>query len=105
MSYYKKNYIADGTPSRAFNLRSNSLLDYRRLGVLVNRLDRTGRRIPFRIRFMSLKGELIEWENVVCTSRNARARTHTYLSVESHNYRTVKDALVLMINNTKITVD
>jgi hypothetical protein len=105
MSYYKQQYIADGTPARAFKLSSRSLQDYRKLSILVTRLDREGRRIPFRLRFMSLKGELIEWDNVVCTSRNPRARTHTYLSVESHNYRTVKDCLVLMVNNTKICVD
>jgi hypothetical protein len=105
MSYYKQTYISDGTPARAFRLASRSLLDYRRLGVMVNRVDRQGHRIPFRLRFCSLKGELIEWSNVICTSRNPRARTHTYLSIESHNYRTVKDALVLMIDNTKIVVE
>lgn len=108
MSIYKGNYIDDGKPARSFNLRANPnrLLSYRRMRILLYRLDARGRRIPFTIRFVSQKdGQLIEWRNVVCTSRNAKNRTHTFFSTESHNYRTVKDILILMIDDYKISVD
>lgn len=108
MSYYKGNYIDDGKPVRSFNLRvnPNRLLSYKRMRILLNRLDPRGKRIPFTIRFVSQKdGQLIEWHNVVCTSRNAKNRTHTFFSTESHNYRTVKDILILMVDDYKISVD
>lgn len=108
MSYYKGNYIDDGKPVRNFNLRvnPNRLLSYKRMRILLNRLDPRGKRIPFTIRFVSQKdGQLIEWHNVVCTSRNAKNRTHTFFSTESHNYRTVKDILILMVDDYKISVD
>lgn len=108
MSYYKGNYIDDGNHVTHFNLRANPnrLLSYKRMRILLNRVDSRGRRIPFDIKFVSLKdGQLIEWKNVVCTSRNTKKRTHTYFSTESHNYRTVKDILVMMIDDYKIAVD
>lgn len=108
MSYYKGNYIDDGKPVRNFNLRANPnrMLSYKRMRILLNRLDPRGKRIPFTIRFVSQKdGQLIEWHNVVCTSRNAKKRTHTFFSTESHNYRTVKDILILMVDDYKISVD
>ena len=108
MSYYKDNYIDDGKPVRNFNLRANPnrMLSYKRMRILLNRLDPRGKRIPFTIRFVSQKdGQLIEWHNVVCTSRNAKKRTHTFFSTESHNYRTVKDILILMVDDYKISVD
>lgn len=108
MSYYKGNYIDDGQSVRSFNLRTNPnrLLSYKRMRILLNRLDPRGKRIPFTIRFVSQKdGQLIEWRNVVCTSRNAKNRTHTFFSTESHNYRTVKDILILMVDDYKISVD
>lgn len=108
MSYYKGNYIDDGNPVTHFNLRANPnrLLSYKRMRILLNRVDSRGRRIPFDIKFVSLKdGQLVEWKNVVCTSRNTKKRTHTYFSTESHNYRTVKDILVMMIDDYKIAVD
>ena len=39
------------------------------------------------------------------TSRNAKNRTHTFFSTESHNYRTVNDILILMVDDYKISVD
>lgn len=107
MSNYKGNYIDDGLTCHKFNLHAapNKLLSYRKMRVLLYRLTPEGKRRPFRLRFVSMEGELIEWENVVCTSRNVKKRTHTYLSTVSHNYRTVKDCLVLMIDDIKITID
>lgn len=82
------------------------MLSYKRLRLLLYRTTPDGKRIPFTIRFVSHQtGELIEWHNVVCTSRNARKRTHTFVSTVSHNYRTVKDILILMVDNYKIIVD
>ncbi len=107
MSTYKGQYIEDGQTHRRFNLKAapNKLLSYRKMRVLLNRLTPDGKRRPFRIRFVTMDGELVEWNNVVCTSRNKNKRTHTYVSTESHNYRTVKDCLVLMIDDIKITID
>lgn len=107
MSEYKGQYINDGQVCRSFNLKAhpNRLLTYRKMRALLYRIDSRGKRIPFRIRFVSSEGELVDWCNVVCTSRNAKNRTHTYVSTESHNYRTVKDVLVLMIDDIKITID
>lgn len=107
MSEYKGKYINDGTALKSFSLRvvPNKMLSYKKLRLLLYRTDSYGRRIPFRIRFVSMNGELIDWANVVCTSRNVKNRTHTFVSTESHNYRTVKDILIMMINDVKITVD
>ena len=83
MSFYKGNYIDDGIPVRNFNLRANPnrMLSYKRMRILLNRLDARGKRIPFTIRFVSQKdGQLIEWRNVVCTSRNPKKRTHTFFT-------------------------
>ena len=81
------------------------MLSYRKLSLLINRYTPDGRKRPFTLRFVSSRGELIEWHNVVCTSRNAKARTHTYISTVSHNYRAVRDVLVLMVDNCKVTVE
>lgn len=108
MSYYKGSYIDDGKTVTHFNLRvnPNRMLSYRRMRILLYRLDSRGKRIPFTIRFVSLKdGQLIEWRNVVCTSRNPKKRTHTFFSTESHNYRTIKDILIMTIDDYKISVD
>lgn len=107
MSEYKGRYMDDGLTCKCFDLRAhpNKMLSYRKMRLLLCRISPNGRRIPFRIRFVSMDGELIEWHNVVCTSRNAKNRTHTFVSTESHNYRTVKDILILMIDDTKIIVD
>lgn len=107
MSEYKNLSINEGLSCKKFNLRAypNRLLSYRKMRLLLYRMDSRGRRVPFRIRFVSQKGELIDWQNVVCTSRNEKKRTHTFISIESHNYRTVKDILIMMIDDIKITVD
>ena len=107
MSYYKQTYIDDGLTSKSFNLRShpNRMMSYRRLHTLLYRINSRGKRIPFTLRFVTAKGELVEWRDVVCTSRNIKARTHNYISIHSHNTRTVRDILVLMVDEYKITVD
>ena len=107
MPEYKDAYINEGLSCKSFNLKAhpNRLLSYRKMRLLLYRMDSTGRRVPFRIRFVSQQGELIEWRNVVCTSRNVKKRSHTFISIESHNYRTVKDILIMMIDDVKITVD
>jgi len=107
MSQYKGKYIDDGIQRKCLDLRSspNKLISYQKMRILLYRLLPDGKRLPFRIRFVSMDGELIEWERVVCTSRNAKKRTHTFFSTESHNYRTVKDILILMVDDVKIAVD
>ncbi len=101
----KPDKINDGLRIRSFSLQSRHLLSYRKLSLLVNRYTQSGHKRPFTIRFVSSHGELIEWKEVVCTSRNARARTHTYISTVSHNYRTIKDVLVLMVDDYKVTFE
>lgn len=93
---------------RSFSLAAprGKMLSYKRMRLLLYRADSQGKRIPFSIRFVSQQtGELIEWNQVVCTSRNAKNRTHTFISTISHNYRTVKDILILSIDDYKIIVD
>lgn len=107
MSEYRNQYISDGIERKCFNLHTpnGKLLSYKKLRLLLNRYTPDGKKRPFSIRFVSKEGELIEWESVVCTSRNAAKQTHTFVSTVSHNYRTVKDILILMIDDVKITVD
>lgn len=104
MSFYKKQYIDDGVTRTHFRLPENKLLDYSRLRLLLNRYDASGHKIPVNLRFVTLQGELVEWENVVVSSRNERARTHNFISTVSHNVRTVKDCLILSVNDVKIVI-
>lgn len=104
MSTYKNQLIDDGETRTHFRLPTQKLLDYSKLRLLLNRYDAQGRKVPVTIRFVTLQGELIEWPSVVVSSRNERARTHNFISTVSHNVRTVKDCLILAVNDVKIVI-
>ena len=86
---------------------------YTKLDVLMCRDDKKGRRIPFRLRYCTLDGEVIDTDNVICTSvnhqeTNRRVRllntADDYSGNRNAQTRTICDCLVLAVNDTKIVV-
>lgn len=80
-----------------------------------NRLDRItmvegedGQRVPFYLRYVSKDGELIEEDNVICTSSDHATGTRRVKFLNSQDSdrnaqtRTLRDCLILQVNETGI---
>lgn len=80
------------------------LLRYNLLRLLCERTDEEGNPIPFRIKYICMDGEIMEAENVVTTSVDVKKHTRTLLFLNSGQYRTIHDVLVMEVNDRKIIV-
>lgn len=81
------------------------LLRYNHLRQLMERTDEQGVPVPFRFKYICMDGEIMTGENVVTTSVDVRRKTRTVLFLNSGEYRTIHDVLVLEVNDTKIIVN
>lgn len=80
------------------------LLRYQHIRRLAERTDEKGNPIPFNLKYLCLNGEVMEAKNVVTTSVDVRRKKRTILFLDSGQYRTIHDVLILEINNHKIVV-
>lgn len=81
------------------------ILRYQFAKMLMEKEDEDGNRIPFNMRYVTMRGEVEEFKNVVTTSVNVRKRTRTIRFVDSGEQRTIHDVLILSVNDTKIIVN
>ena len=79
-------------------------LNYKHVHLLMERKDERGNPVPFSFKYIKLKGEIMEGENVVCTSANVKKKTHTIKFPESGQLRTIHDVLLISIGDTRIIV-
>lgn len=80
------------------------LLRYQHIRRLAERTDEKGYPVPFNIKYLCLNGEVMEAKNVVTTSVDVWHKKRTILFLDSGQYRTIHDVLILEINNHKIVV-
>ena len=83
---------------------SEKLLNYKYVHMLMERKDERGNPVPFSFKYIKLNGEIMEGENVVCTSANVKKKTHTIKFPESGQVRTIHDVLLISIDDTRIIV-
>ena len=81
------------------------LLSYKKVGLLIEREDSEGHRIPFDCVYMAKNGRLVECENVVCTKYDRKYHRHTVRFPESGVVRTLRDILLLSVNEFKVIVN
>ncbi len=81
------------------------LLRYQHARMLMERKDEEGHCVPFRMRYVTMRGEIQEFKNVITTSVNVRKRMRTIRFMESGEQRTIHDVLILSVNDTKIIVN
>lgn len=81
------------------------LLRYQHARMLMERKDEEGRCVPFRMRYVTMRGEIQEFKNVITTSVNVRKRMRTIRFMDSGEQRTIHDVLILSVNDTKIIVN
>ena len=79
------------------------VLNYKHVHRLMERKDEDGNPIPFSFRYIKLNGEVMDAENVVCTSVNVKNRTHS-VKFENGQVRTIHDVLLVSIDDTRIVV-
>lgn len=82
--------------------KKETLLRYQYLRLLTERVDQDGNKIPFRLRCSTLKGEIIDQENVVTTAVDVRRKLRNVKFLDSGQIRTIHDSLVLYVDNVKI---
>lgn len=80
------------------------MLRYQHAKMLMERVDEEGNRVPFNMRYVTMKGEIQEFKNVVTTSVNVRKRMRNIQFIDSGEQRTIHDVLILSVNDTKIIV-
>lgn len=80
------------------------LLRYNLLRLLTEKKDADGNPVPFDMKYICMDGEIMDARNVVTTSVDVKKRTRTILFLNSGEYRTIHDVLVLQVNDTKIIV-
>lgn len=81
------------------------LLRYQHARMMMERVDENGNRVPFSMRYVTMRGEIQEFKNVVTTSVNVRKRMRTIRFLDSGEQRTIHDVLILNVNDTKIIVN
>lgn len=83
---------------------AEKLLHYKHVHLLMERKDEQGKPVPFSFRYIKQNGEIMEGENVVCTSVNIKNKTHTIKFPDSGAVRTIHDVLLISVNDTRIIV-
>lgn len=83
---------------------SQKLLHYKHVHLLMERKDERGNPVPFSFRYIKKNGEIMEGENVVCTSVDVKKKMHTVKFLESGQVRTIHDVLLISIDDTRIIV-
>ena len=81
------------------------LLRYNHLRQLMEKVDEQGEPVPFSFKYICMDGEIMTGVNVVTTSVDVRRKMRTVLFLNSGEYRTIHDVLVLEVNDTKIIVN
>lgn len=81
------------------------LLSYKKVGLVMEREDAEKRRIPFDCVYMAKNGRLVECENVVCIKYDIKHHRHTVQFPDSGVVRTLRDVLLLSVNEFKIVVN
>jgi hypothetical protein len=70
----------------------------------MERKDERGNPVPFSFRYIKKNGEIMEGENVVCTSVDVKKKMHTIKFLESGQVRTIHDVLLISVDDTRIIV-
>ena len=83
---------------------SQKLLQYKHVHLLMERKDERGNPVPFSFRYIKKNGEIMEGENVVCTSVDVKKKMHTIKFLESGQVRTIHDVLLISVDDTRIIV-
>ena len=85
-------------------MSEQKLLRYQHIRRLTERTDEKGYPVPFSMKYLCLNGEVMEARNVVTTSVDTWNKKRTILFLDSGQYRTIHDVLILEVNNHKIVV-
>ncbi len=70
----------------------------------MERKDERGNPVPFSFKYIKKNGEILEAQDVVCTSANVKKKTHTIKFLNSGEVRTIHDVLLISIDDTRIVV-
>ena len=70
----------------------------------MERKDERGNPVPFSFRYIKKNGEIMEGENVVCTSVDVKKKMRTIKFLESGQVRTIHDVLLISVDDTRIIV-
>lgn len=85
-------------------MAEEKLLRYNLLRLVTEKTDGQGNPVPFSIKYICMDGEIMEARNVVTTSVDVKKRMRTLLFLNSGEYRTIHDVLVMQVNDRKIIV-
>ena len=81
-----------------------NLLQYSKLRLLVERKDDNGSPVPFRLQYITMDGEILDEEGCVCTSVDPYYKRRN-IRFKSGITRTIRDVLILQIDDTKIRIN
>lgn len=81
------------------------LMRWQHIRRLTERTDKQGNPVPFRLRYVTQRGSIIDQENVVTTSVDVKNKMRNVKFLDSGQVRTIHDVLILQINDTKIIVN
>lgn len=80
------------------------LLHYSKLRMLTEQTDENGGRKPYRLVYVTKDGEILSEDGVTTTSVEPRRRRRriAFAGNEGSTSRTIRDCLVMKINDTRI---
>lgn len=81
-----------------------NLLHYSKLRLLVERKDEKGVPIPFSMKYVTMDGEIIDEDGCICTSVDPYYKRRN-IRFKSGITRTIRDVLILQINDIKIRIN
>lgn len=70
----------------------------------MERVDEQGNPVPFRLIYVTMDGEIIDEEGCICTSVDTYYKRRN-IRFKSGITRTIRDVLILQIDDTKIRIN
>ena len=80
-----------------------SLIHYKDVRLLMERVDRKGNRVPFYLEYCTKTGVVEKHEGVICTSVEPKYHRRRVM-FRSGVSRTIRDVLVLRVDDTRVIV-
>lgn len=99
-------------------LAKRKVLEYRSMYLILDKHDKNGEPVPFRIKYLCKDGSIMKENNVVCTKRDKKKGTSNIMLLDTKDsseyakqhgikkvqVRTIRDILILELNDYHIIV-
>jgi len=80
------------------------MIHYSKINIITEKKDARGEPVPFDFKAVTLQGEIISGENVICTSSNYKRRTRNIKFLDSKQFRKLHNISFIELNGNEVTL-